>query len=72
MGGWLVDTEELEAKKESLAPVWVRYYPSAFFPFYRNSPQTQGPETEPVPSLSWALAPLPLSDEESGPKVLLT
>lgn len=26
----------------------------------------------PIPSLPWALAPLPLSDEESGSKVLLT
>ncbi|VTJ66220.1 Hypothetical predicted protein [Marmota monax] len=35
----------------------------------------QDPGTEdraPSPSLPWALAPLPLSDEKSGPKVLLT
>lgn len=50
MDGRVDDEEELEAKKGSLASAWVSYYPSAFFPFYRNGPQTQGTtETEPHP-----------------------
>lgn len=50
MDGWMDDEEELEAKKEPQAYAWASYYyPSAFFPFYRNGPQTQGTETEPHP-----------------------
>ncbi|KAK2103975.1 hypothetical protein P7K49_017831 [Saguinus oedipus] len=59
--------------EESLASAWTSYYPSAFFPFYRNGPQTQERDYRvPFHSLPWALALLPLCDEESGPKVLLT
>ena len=61
------EEEELEANEVSLATAWTSYYPSAFFPFTAMARRPRERRQSP-----WALAPLPLSDEESGPKVLLT
>lgn len=67
-----MDDEELEAKEESLASDWANYYPSAFFPFLPQWPADPGNrDRAPSPHSPGPWPPF-LSDEESGPKVLLT
>lgn len=43
-----------------------------FFLFTAMARRPREQRQSPIPSLPWALAPLLLSDEESGPKLLLT
>lgn len=49
MEGWLDEWSGRIGSKEGLSGNCLSScYPSAFFPFYRNGPQTQGTETEPL------------------------
>jgi len=61
------DEEELEAKKDFLATAWVATILQLSFLFTAMARRPREQRQSP-----WALAPLPPSDEESGPKVLLT
>ena len=71
MDGWMDGEEELEAKEESLAPAWdVLSFSYSLYTAMARRPREQ--RQSPIFSLPWVPAPLPLSDEESGPKVLLT
>lgn len=71
MDGWVDEEEELEAKEESLAPAWdVLSFRYSLYTAMARRPREQ--RQSPIFSLPWVPAPLPLSDEESGPKVLLT